>query len=207
MSKVILAQRYANALGDSLQTPEELETALAELQTFTGAFESNHDLRTAITNPSIPATTRLAVFDEVLQTEQSSPAKRTLRVLFDRDRLALVTEVAKAFSATCDLRMNRVAGTLTTTRALSEDKRAAIESSISQFAGKDVQLETQTDEAILGGVVVRIGDTIIDGSLRTRLTQLKQALHPSSQVTPCLSTTPTLEISVVCTKNGPLRAR
>lgn len=177
MSKVILAQRYADALGEILESPEALNDALSELQDFANAFESNHDMRTALTNPSIPVNKRAAVMNAILESDQAlSPAKRVIQVLYKRGRLTYVGDVAKAFRKTCDRRTNRVAGTLTTVRDLPDDKRTAIEKSISHFAGKDVQLETETDEALLGGVVVRIGDTIIDGSLRTRLTKLKQAL-------------------------------
>ena len=177
MSKVILAKRYADALGELLETPEELETAFAEVQAFADAFVSNREMRTALTNPSIPVNVRKAVFDEILETKESrSVAKRMIQVLYDRDRLTLIPEVAKAFRSTLDRRMNRAVGTLTSVQELSDEKRVSIEESISQFTGIDVQLEPETNSDLLGGVVVRIGGTIIDGSLRTRLSKLKQAL-------------------------------
>lgn len=177
MSKVILAKRYADALGELLETPDELELALAEVQAFADAFESNHDMRTALTNPSIPVNVRAAVLNEILEIKESrSAAKRMIQVLYERDRLTLIPEVAKAFRSTLDRRMNRAVGTLTSVRKISDEKRATIEHSISQFTGKDVHLEPETNSDLLGGVVVRIGGTIIDGSLRTRLSKLKQAL-------------------------------
>lgn len=112
MSKVILAKRYADALGELLETPDELELALAEVQAFADAFESNHDMRTALTNPSIPVNVRAAVLNEILEIKESrSAAKRMIQVLYERDRLTLIPEVAKAFRSTLDRRMNRAVGT------------------------------------------------------------------------------------------------
>lgn len=177
MSKIILAQRYANALSEVLKSEDQLNAALMEIESFAQAFDSNHELRTALTNPSIPFDTRTLIFNDILGNADSrSASKNLIQVLFDRGRLSLITDVAKAFRDIIDRRMNRVVGILTSARDLSSAQRSSIQQSISKYIGKEAQLETHINPELLGGVVVRIGGTVIDGSLRTRLTQLKKAL-------------------------------
>ena len=177
MSMMILARRYANALGQTLDSREDFRTALYELESFADAFKSNAELRAALTNPSIPINARTAIVDEVLDSEKSpSQTKRLIRTLFDRRRLGLITEVAKAFRETRDGYLNRLVGTITSSREISEEQRDSIQRNAARYMGRDVKLETQIDPDILGGIVVRIGSTVIDGSLRARLAQLKKTL-------------------------------
>ena len=177
MSKMILAQRYANALCEELENEDQLNAALSTIESFARAFDSNHELRTVLTNPSISIDNRSAIFSNILDnTNPRSLAKNLIQILFERGRLNLITDVAKALRTTIDLRLNRVVGTLTSTRELSSKQHESIQQSISTFIKKDVQLEMETNPDLLGGVVVRIGGTVIDGSLRTRLVQLKNAL-------------------------------
>jgi F-type H+-transporting ATPase subunit delta len=172
-----LAQRYAEGLGATLERDEDLQGALDEIEAFAGAFESNAELRTALTNPSIPIDTRTSIFREILELPESpSNAQRLIEVLFERRRLDMVSNVAAAFREVTDVRLHRLLGMITTAKPISEEQRDAIERNVSRYMGRDVQLEATTNEAILGGVVVRIGDTVIDGSLQARLAQLKKTL-------------------------------
>lgn len=177
MSMLILAQRYAKALGETLDNREDFRTALYELETFADAFESNAEMRAALTNPSIPINARIAIIDDLLDIEEShTQAKRMIRLLFDRRRLGLIPEVATAFRTTRDLFLNRLVGTITSTREISEKQRDSIQRNAARYLGRDVKLDTRIDPDILGGIVVRIGSTVIDGSLRSRLAQLRKTL-------------------------------
>lgn len=177
MSDIITAQRYATALSRVIEDDSALDKSLQELQAFSDAFTTNLELRRVLMNPSITAKHRQAVFDQVVSLDESdTPSKRTIQVLYQRGRLALIAKVAEEFGRMVDTRLNRVIGTLTTARSLSSDEETQIQKSISHYSGKHIHITTHINPDILGGIVVRIGDTIIDGSLRTRLAQLKQAL-------------------------------
>lgn len=177
MSKMLIAERYARALGATLTTPEDVKDARAEVVEFAKAYATNPDLRTALTNPSIAINVRSSILDDVLEFDSAPTlAKGLIRNLFARGRIEIIAEVAKAFRRTANEKLNRVVGTLTSVRELREEQVQSIQDSISRYTGKDVHLETEIDPALLGGVVVRIGSTVMDGSLRTRLAQLKNAL-------------------------------
>lgn len=177
MSEIIIARRYANALNTVIVDDAILEGALDELKTFAEAYSSNQELRAALLNPSVPAQVRQDIFDSILALDESdTPGKRTIQVLFQRKRLSLITVVADEFQHIVDARLKRVVGHLTSAKTLSSEQENHIQKSLSRYSGKSVHLDTQINPEILGGIVVRLGDTIIDGSLRTRLAQLKQAL-------------------------------
>ncbi len=177
MSENIIAQRYANALSKTIDDNDALDGALKELKAFSEAYSTNAELRMALTNPSITAKTRKQVFEAILALDESDTlGKRTIQVLFQRRRLDIIATVAHEFQRIVDTRLKRVVGYMTCSATLSSDQEMKIQESLSRYAGKQVQLDTQINPDILGGIVVRLGDTIIDGSLRTRLAQLKQAL-------------------------------
>lgn len=177
MSELITAKRYANALSAVIQSNDTLDAALDELNAFSEAYTANPELRMALMNPSIAAKKRQEVFDAILAIDVSdTPGKRTIQVLYQRKRLDLVALVAQEFKQIVDERLNRTIAHLDSATSLSAEQENQIQNSLSSFSGKSVQLDTQINPDILGGIVVRMGDTIIDGSLRTRLAQLKQAL-------------------------------
>ncbi len=177
MSELITAKRYANALSTVIKNDDTLDAALDELNAFAEAYSSNAELRMALMNPSITVKTRQEVFNAILAIDESdSPSKRTIQVLYKRKRLDLISLVAQEFKQIVDVRLNRTVAHLDSATVLSTEQENQIQHSLSSFSGKSVQLDTQLNPDILGGIVVRMGDTIIDGSLRTRLAQLKQAL-------------------------------
>jgi F-type H+-transporting ATPase subunit delta len=177
MSDLIIAKRYANALSAVIESNDALEEALDELTVFAEAYTSNPELRMALINPSITAKTRQNVFEAILAIDEGDTlSKRTIQVLYKRKRLELIALVAQEFKQIVDRRLKRTVAHLDSATALTAEQENQIQNSLSSFSGKSVQLDTQLNPDILGGIVVRMGDTIIDGSLRTRLAQLKQAL-------------------------------
>jgi F-type H+-transporting ATPase subunit delta len=177
VSKMILAQRYADALGGTIENDEELNVALEEITAFSEAFHTNAELRSALLNPSIPQDTRVKIFNEILESKTApTPAKRVIEILFERGRLEILGEIVTAFRETMDERLHRIGGTIFSIRVLTDEQRDSIQRHVSRYMGRDVQLDTEIDPDILGGVVVRIGSIVLDGSLRARLAKLKKTL-------------------------------
>ena len=175
MSQRILATRYARALAQSVPADQELDTLLDQLEKFAEAFNSNADLSNALTNPSIHKQKRQAVLDAVV-ADDTSPVAKLLQEMFRRGRLTMVNHVAARFRAEANRRAGRTPGTVTCSLAPTESQLENIRNAVSAYTGKDVYLTTKIDPDMLGGVVVRMGDIVVDGSLRTRLAKLKQAL-------------------------------
>lgn len=177
MKNYLAAQRYARALNDSIAEPERLEPALSDLQAFAALLSENADFRWVLRNPALQASQRAAVLDEVLQKMGGDPLVANLaRELLRRGRIDIVEEAVETFGRMVDRRLNRVTARVTTAQAVTDDQAERIRAGLSSYSNRDVRLKTRIDPKIIGGVVVRLDGTVIDGSLRARLKQLRNAL-------------------------------
>ncbi len=176
MKNHLLAERYARALCESLDTGE-LEQAAAALTDVAGVFASEHDLRSALSNPSLAIDRRRQVLEQVL-ARMDIPAKVAglLQVMLRRGRIALLPDVAHCFEQQMDRRLGRAGAVAVTALTLPDEARTVLRDSLARFSGKDVRLTFEVDPAIVGGVVVRLEGLLLDGSMRTRLRRLAQSL-------------------------------
>lgn len=177
MKNYIAAQRYAQALDGAISDALELEAALKWLQNFSALLAENRMLDSVLRNPAIRAEARLGVLDDVLaKTDAPAKLRNLLRELFRRGRLDIVEEIAEAFGRFVDRRLNRLTARVTTARPLNEQDAENIRAGLAAYLNKEVRLRTRINPDVIGGVVVRVDGTIIDGSLRARLKQLRNAL-------------------------------
>jgi F-type H+-transporting ATPase subunit delta len=107
------------------------------------------------------------------------PVRNFVAVLIDQDRIALVSEIAKQLEIELNSRSGRVDAEITSARELASDQRAALIAEISRLTGKIILPHYATDEKLLGGVTVRVGSTIYDGSVRGQLQRIRQQLTES----------------------------
>jgi F-type H+-transporting ATPase subunit delta len=178
MSLRTSATRYAKALLDVAVTegldPDAIERDLASVVTAMG----NHaELRRAFTSPGIPQAVRANVLTAYLAASQiSGPLAKLLSLLAGRNRLDLLPQMLDVYRERLLAHRNVVRATVTSAQPLSADKVQRLQASLSGLTGKQVQLETQVDPSIIGGVVTRIGSTVYDGSIRTQLQKMRQQL-------------------------------
>ncbi len=99
------------------------------------------------------------------------------RLLVHRDRTALASQIAEAFQELADAERGIAHALVTTAVPLSDDETGAVAEKLSEISNQQVVVETQVDERIIGGLVARIGDKLIDGSTRSRLLALKRRLR------------------------------
>jgi len=99
------------------------------------------------------------------------------RLLVHRGRTALASQIAEAFQELADAERGIAHALVTTAVPLSDDETKAVAEKLSEISDKQVMVETQVDEGIIGGLVARIGDKLIDGSTRSRLMALKRRLR------------------------------
>jgi F-type H+-transporting ATPase subunit delta len=106
---------------------------------------------------------------------------KVLGLLADRDRLALLPDLAAAFERRLMDHRQVVRASLATAVALPPDRVAALKDGLAEATGRDVQLETTIDPSLVGGAVARIGSTVYDGSVTTQLEKLRRSLIASAQ--------------------------
>jgi len=184
MTSRAAAIRYARAMFDvALQERADLEGVQREIASFAQLMSGHEALHRALVNPAIPASKKRAVVDAlVAQGGSASPmVTKLLRLLAERDRLALVPDIAWAFEQRLMDHRQVVRAELATAVALPADRIAALKNGLARATGRDVQLETRVDPALVGGAVARVGSTVYDGSVTTQLEKLKQSLIESAQ--------------------------
>lgn len=177
MSVETIARRYASALADVVIKTGETETVRSELKGWEGLIKSNVNLQDALGNPAIPQAAKERVLEELLK--RSAPSKTTsnfLRVLLKNDRLMGLDEINERFASVIEERSGVVSANVTSARELPDAERAELRSNLERLTGKQVNINFNIDEKIIGGVVTRIGSTVYDGSVKTQLENLKEQL-------------------------------
>jgi len=167
---------YARALFEIARAEGTLDEVEDELFRFARSYESSDSLRNALTDEQIPAGKRQAIVEDLLG-EKATPTTTQLVSMVvgsgrGRDLPAIIDRlVARASSA-----KNLEVAEVRTAIALTSDQEARLSAAIANATGKQVNVKIIVDPTVLGGLVATIGDTVIDGSVRTRIDQLKSRL-------------------------------
>jgi F-type H+-transporting ATPase subunit delta len=175
------ATRYARALFDVALKESDVRQVGRELAEFTAIVTGNDALMRVLTNPAVPAPRKQKVIDALLsQVGPVSPVLAKLLVLLaSRDRLVLLPDLATAYETRVMQHENVVRAEVVTAVPLSADRVGAVQQGLARATGRQVQIETRIDPAIIGGAVTRVGSTVYDGSIATQLQRFKQKLMES----------------------------
>ncbi len=177
MSTGTIARRYSAALADVVLQTGDAETVKAELAGWGELFRSNKDLQTVFSNPAITHVNKEKILESLI--EKTRPTKTTanfVRVLLQNSRLMNLAEINDRFAAELETRGGLVLAEITSARELPHDERTDFEASLAKLTGKRVKVNYSVDKEIIGGVVTRIGSTVYDGSVKTKLETLKADL-------------------------------
>jgi F-type H+-transporting ATPase subunit delta len=168
-----LAAMAAFTAADKAGQLEQLEGELFFVATM---FSQQHQLRSALTNPGLPVASKQALVADLLAGRVSARTASLVDLLIElregHDLDTLLKEWAEAAAA----RRNRVVAEVRSAVELDDRRRARLAEALTRVVGKPVVLQVTVDEAILGSVVVRVGNELIDGSIRSRLEQAREAL-------------------------------
>ena len=177
----IFASRYARAFADAVEDTKLDATEVdRQLDAFAFAWNESHELRQLFENPVFPAEEKVAVLDKLNQRIGMSPLVRNfLAVLISHDRIAAFTEVVAEYRREMDRRQGIFEVDIVSARQLGDDERKELEAQVGQLAGGRIKARYREDQTLLGGVIVTVGSTVYDGSVRGRLDQLKEELIAS----------------------------
>ena len=181
MSVSIVARRYAQALLELGVEDGSLDKLVDEMSTLADAWETSADLRNAIENPMVPIEMKRAVVTELTgQIGATATTRNTLLLLVDRRRMKTLPHLAGFLRELADARKGVLRAEVTAAAPLSDAYYARLQAQLEKMTGKKVVVDRKTDAALIAGVITRIGDRILDGSLRTRLQSIKDSLMPQA---------------------------
>jgi F-type H+-transporting ATPase subunit delta len=172
-----IARRYAKALFNLL-TPSDIQPAADCLATLAGTLAMSRELRGLLENPIINRDKKAAVMRELGSVAAAPPTvERFLAHAVGKNRIALLVEISEAFARLADQASNRTAVKLSSAKPLSEENRAAIRGRLEQATKSAIDLTTAVDPRLLGGLEIRIGSTVYDGTIRGQLERMRMALR------------------------------
>jgi F-type H+-transporting ATPase subunit delta len=177
LSLQTVARRYASALADVVVERREEREVQAEIEDWASMIDGNPQLKEVFANPTVAYEPKRTVLEELIsRTRVRETTASFLRVLLRNQRLAELPEIAERFGHVLDERSGVVAAEITTARPISEDLKKTLHDALAAATGRTLRLTFATDEAIIGGVVARIGSTILDGSVQNHLERLAVGL-------------------------------
>lgn len=164
------------AIAAEAQNAEALDELEDELFRFGRVVEAEPDLRAALSNPFIPAEPRQQLLDALLEGKVTQPSLRLItQAAFHPRGRSLEANLAQYARLAAELRERLVAEVHVATE-LSEDQRGRLAAALAAAYGHEVQLNVVIDPQVVGGMSVRIGDELIDGSMASRLAELRRRL-------------------------------
>lgn len=174
MRDISIARNYAATLFE-LATASKAVEAWSGLIDETAAAMSTPSIEAMLMSPRVPREAKERIVSEAL-SGAPRPFVLYMRVLINRNRQNLIGLIADEYRTMADAELGRVRAGITLARDADPLTRSVIVERLSAALGKDVIAGFVTDPAILGGTIVRIGDQVYDGSVRKRLSRLRQQL-------------------------------
>lgn len=172
-----LQGRYASALYELASENKAVSAVESDLDKLGEAIATSADLSALIRNPRVSRDATAKVMDGIVSLLELSPiTKNFLGVLANNRRLAALPEIVRAFASIAAAARGEVTAEVTSAHALTATQLKALAAKLKEREGKDVKIKANVDPELLGGLVVRIGSTQIDSSIRTRLNSLAQAM-------------------------------
>jgi F-type H+-transporting ATPase subunit delta len=171
-----IARNYAEALFELGEQHGETERYADLIDALVFAFETEPSVRTAIESPQVPRELKVKILNQALDAFAPDRFIRFLAAVVKRGRQNLLPLIGSVYGELLDDKLNRLRASVTLAREPDAALREAVRRKLSEAMGKEVLPQFRTDPAILGGVILRMRDRIIDGSLRRRMMRLRRQL-------------------------------
>jgi len=169
-----VARRYAQAMYEAVPGDVGVEALLSDLRDLENSLRASHDLRIFFTSPVISQTQKRITVKALFEGRLNPYTVATLLFLVDNGREKLLPEILAALFELDRDRKGIQPMTVTTSLALDDAQRASVTNAITAMVRKPVEAAFRADEALLGGIVVRVGDMVYDGSIKRQLQRLRE---------------------------------
>ena len=171
-----VARNYAEALLALGQRHDAVVPYGELLHAVAGAVATEPRLAAVLESPRVPKARKKLLLQTALAAFAPAPFILFLEAVVQRGRQGLLREMSAAYQALVDLHLNRIHAGVTTAHAVDPELARSIATTLSAVVGKEVLPHYHIDPRLLGGLIVRVGDRVLDGSLRRRLLQLRYTM-------------------------------
>ena len=170
--------RYARAFAEVVVAHKlDPDKTVAELSEMAALLQDNRELRNVLENPAVAHEQKLGLLDALMKRLGGAKLLRNfLAVLIDHHRIGHLSELVTEFKQELDRRMGIAEARVSSARALTAAEKKSLEKQLAEITGMTVRASYSEDAALLGGVTVRVGSTIYDGSVQGRLERMRQEI-------------------------------
>ena len=167
---------YASAVIEIARAEGQLDRVGDELFRIARAVESSNELREALTDRRLPTERKQAVVDDLIGDQASPLSVSLVSFVIGAGRAGELPDIADRVATRAAAERDHVIGEVRSATALDDATMARLAAALSTATGKQVEVKTVIDPDVVGGIVARIGDTVIDGSVQHRMEELRDAL-------------------------------
>lgn len=175
-----IAKRYARAFFEIAKEDNQFEKYYDELKIFASLLEENKNLKEFLSNPIFDRADKKAVIEAALQRISiSSMTVNFLKLLTDKQRMGIFSDIVSCYREFMDHALRKVRVDVKTAFPLSVKLTKNLQKGLEELTGKKVEMTVGEDASLVGGIVVRVGDTLYDGSVKTQLDNIRNLLTAS----------------------------
>ncbi|MDH7482247.1 MAG: F0F1 ATP synthase subunit delta [Armatimonadota bacterium] len=176
MKLTVLAKRYAAALFEAAKASDSIDLVESDLGLVTYSLESVSQLTEVLEQPLIPIERKKEIVRDIFSGRVQELTLNFLGLVIEKRRERILTEVEKEYVKLANDYRGIVLVQVTSALPLTLDEKSALRAKLEAFTGKQVELELHEDPTLIGGLVLRIGDTVIDGSVKGYLESLRNQM-------------------------------
>lgn len=173
-----VAKRYAHALFEVAKEHGKIEQVEKDIVTISQTVKEHQELNKVLKHPSVTTAEKKAIFESLLE-KMSEEVRNFIFLLIDRQREMELAEVTKEYIELANDTRGVLNATVTTAKPLSSQEEQQLADRFGQLINKKLRVETKIDSDIIGGVVVKIGDRLYDGSIAGKLSRVQQHIKQS----------------------------
>jgi len=173
-----VGKRYAEALSGSISDETMLEKSLESLRAFGEAMKTEKQLAKFFEHPSISSDKKKIVVQEICgRLAVGEQVSSLMSLLNDRGRIVYLGKIVEYFEQVVDRRLNRMRVHVISAHPLSPANTDRLKAALNKILGKTILIDTEVDESLIGGIMLRIGDQVADDTIRNRLEILKRTIE------------------------------
>jgi len=181
MNEVTIGRNYAETLLSLAKREKQQEEWGTLIESLASAMREDHTLKTFLESPKLPASLKIEILEKALGERVPHLFLRFLQTVIMKRRQMVIPEIASEYRALIDEAEDRVHANVIVAREPAQPEKDALARQLSRVFGKRVVPHISLNPAILGGVVVKVGDTVMDGSVRRRLATLRTRMLAGSE--------------------------
>lgn len=168
---------YASGIFELAKAEEELERVEDELFSVAQALDESNELRSTLTDPQFPMDKKHALVDDLIGGRASSLTLDLVQLIVSQGHASELSAIARALVETAAASRDMAVAEVRSAVALDDETIERLAAALGRATGKNVEVKVVVDESVIGGIVARVGDTVIDGSLARRVDSLRQVVE------------------------------